>query len=314
MKNAHLAAFAGAVALAITAHADTFGSGANAFTIDLVTVGNPGNANDGPAGGGLYFSPYGAVSYAWRMGVTEVAQEWINKAKNLGLTNVGSGAWTGTQPAANVTWYEAAAFVNWLNTSTGHQAAYDLTFSGTWSMALWTGAEAWQLGGENLFRHKDAFYFLPSEYEWYKAAFHKNDGVTGNYWDYATQGDAVPTAIGSGTGMGTNVYQGGISGPASVYENGGLSAYGTRGQGGNVWEWTESTADGTNNSPTKTRVRRGGGWNDPELAMRSTSRSELPPTVSGTNIGFRIASVPEPGSALLLVAAGFPLLLRRRRG
>ena len=37
--------------------------------------------------------------------------------------------WTGTRtyrPIA-VSWYEAAQFVNWLNTSTGHQAAYKFT-------------------------------------------------------------------------------------------------------------------------------------------------------------------------------------------
>jgi formylglycine-generating enzyme required for sulfatase activity len=313
MNRIRLAFLALAAALPAATHADTFGSGANAFTIDFVTIGNLGNANDGMSGGGLYFSPYGAVTYGFRMGVTEAPQDWITKATNSGLTDVGAGAWTGDQPAANITWYEAAAFVNWLNTSTGHQAAYDLTFSGSWSMNLWTGAEAWQLGGENLFRHKDAFYFLPSEYEWYKAAFHKNDGATGNYWDYGTAGDSTPTAVGSGTDMGTAVYQGGVTSPASVFGNGGLSAYGTRGQSGNVWEWNESAADGSNNVASENRVRRGGGFSDPELALRSTSRSALSPTVAGSAIGFRVASVPEPSSALLLAGAGVGLLLRWRR-
>ncbi len=39
---------------------DTFGSGANTFSVDFVTVGNAGNAD---AGGGLYSSPYGGVPY-----------------------------------------------------------------------------------------------------------------------------------------------------------------------------------------------------------------------------------------------------------
>jgi hypothetical protein len=58
----------------------------------------------------------------------------------------------GAQPAGNVLWYEAAVFVNWLNTSTAHQAAYNLD---GFNMSLWSSAEAWQLGGENLYRHKD---------------------------------------------------------------------------------------------------------------------------------------------------------------
>jgi hypothetical protein len=44
------------------------------------------------------------------------------------------------------------------------------------ALTLWSSAQAWQVGGQNLYRHKDAYYFLPSEDEWYKAAFHKNDG------------------------------------------------------------------------------------------------------------------------------------------
>jgi hypothetical protein len=31
-------------------------------------------------------------------------------------------------------------------------------------------------------RNAGARWWLPSEDEWYKAAYHQNDGVTGNYW------------------------------------------------------------------------------------------------------------------------------------
>jgi len=37
--------------------------------------------------------------------------------------------------------------------------------------------DPWQAGGENLFLET---YYLPSEDEWYKAAYHKNDGVAAN--------------------------------------------------------------------------------------------------------------------------------------
>ena len=100
-----------------------------------------------------------------------------------------------------ISWYEAAAFVNWLNTSQNYQAAYQVSYNegtGEWSMDLWDSAEAWQLGGENLYRHRDAHYFLPSVDEWYKAAYY--DPALNVYFDYPTGqnvGDP-PTAVTSG--------------------------------------------------------------------------------------------------------------------
>ncbi len=60
--------------------ADTFGSGGNEFTIDFVTVGNPGNADDSGAGGGIYSSPYGGVATASAWDVYEISQDQITKA------------------------------------------------------------------------------------------------------------------------------------------------------------------------------------------------------------------------------------------
>jgi hypothetical protein len=292
--------------------ADTFGTAANTFTIAFVDIGNPGNADDAGAGGGMYSSPYGGVPYTYRVAVTEVPQDWITKATNLGMTNVTAGAWTGSQPAAFMTWYEAAAFVNYLNTSTGHQAAYNLNGTAT-TMTLWSSAQAWQAGGENLFRHKDAYYFLPSEDEWYKAAFHKNDGATADYWDYATGSNSPPTAVASGTTAGTAVYNPAASSPAAVDNNGGLSPYGTRGQNGNVREWLESAIDGTNDSSSEVRRIRDGDWDYGELLLNSRGINDgFVPSGSFDNVGFRVASVvPEPSAALLMIGSGLMLLLRR---
>lgn len=275
---------------AATVHADTFGSGGNTFIIDFVTVGNAGNGADNTG--------YGAVNYPYRIGVTEVPHTWIAEATTLGLTNVTSGPWTGNKPAGGVTWYESAAFVNWLNTTTGNQSAYNLTYNGFWSMTPWTAAEAFDEDPGpgvmlNLYRHKNARYFLPNENEWYKAAYHKNDGATGNYWDYATGSDTPPTAVASGTTAGTAVFGAIAVSPASVDDAGGPSPYGTRGQNGNYYEWTETDFDGVNDVPFQERALRGGNFQDAMDLLRSSFRNPSTPAVSDRYIGFRVATLAD---------------------
>ena len=115
-----------------SARADSFGCGGNAFTIPFVPSGNAGNANDTVAEGnpssGVYF---GAVSYNYNMSTYAISEMQIEAAVNLGAAaaygapKLGGGAWTGSKPAMSITWYQAAAFVNWLNTSQGYAAAYN---------------------------------------------------------------------------------------------------------------------------------------------------------------------------------------------
>ena len=288
-----------------SAQADTFGTSGNEFTIDFVNIGNAGNAAD--------TTSFGAVPYEYRVGTYEITQDAITKATASGMSNVTARPWTGNQPAANITWYEAAAFVNFLNTNSGKTAAYDLTFSsGSWSMALWSSEQAWTAGGTNLYRNKDAFYFLPSENEWYKAAYYNPAGT--NYFLYPTGSDTAPTAVASGTNAGTAVYNNAASVPAIVASAGGLSPYGTMGQGGNVWEWNESALDGTNSSSSENRAQRGGRWSGPEFGLSSSGQNGNDPTWESDTIGFRVASVPEPSCMILMLGSGMILLARRRRG
>jgi formylglycine-generating enzyme len=294
-----------------SAHADVFGSGANTLTLEFVTIGNPGNADDAGAGGGSYFSSYGGVSYGYRMGTYEISQDAIEKATAGGLLSVTAGPHTGSQPAAQMTWFEAAAFVNWLNDQrTPGLKAYQLDV-GLTTLTPWASVDAWQAGGENLYRHKDAYYFLPSEDEWYKAAYHQNTGVNADYWDYATGSNSIPTAVASGTTAGTAVYNG--ASPAAVNLAGGLSAYGTMGQNGNVWEWNESALDGINSSSSEGRAVRGGNWYSTGDFLRSSFLYDSPPSSSSNSFGFRVASVPEPTSTVLMISAGLLAIARRRR-
>ena len=311
--SSSVAALFATVTLSIqpSAQADTFGTSGNEFTIDFVDIGHAGNAAD--------TTTYGAVPYEYRVGKYEISQDTITKATASGMANVTAGSWTGNQPAAYISWYEAAAFVNFLNTDSGKTAAYDLTINnGIWSMALWSSEQAWTAGGTNLYRNKDAYYFLPSENEWYKAAYYNAAGT--NYFLYPTASSSVPTAVASGTDAGSAVYNNVASVPAIVASAGGLSPYGTMGQGGNVWEWSESAFDGTNSSSSESRAIRGGDWQDPELYLRSSSRnlSGIPTSVSNI-MGFRVASVPslsipEPSTyALLLLGAGAVYAWKRRK-
>ena len=154
-----------------------------------------------------------------------------------------------------------------------------------------------------------AKYFLPSEDEWYKAAYYDprseaNSGPRGddNYWLFPTQSDDTPTlatadATGninndtanimnvdgaSWNGQSDNVTTVGSGGPGSA------SHYGAFDMGGNAQELIESIVSGTE------RARRGGayrlGYSD---AWSSRRKSGEPATQSVGITGFRVAS-PSP--------------------
>ena len=299
-----------------TAHADTFGSGANQFNIEFVDIGNPDNPDDTTGSP----NPAGKVEYSYRVGKFEISRDMITKANNeggLGIMMESMSFVTGgprdDMPATGVSWFEAAMFVNWLNTSQGHQAAY--SFDGSGNFQLWSSAEAWQEGGENLFRHKDAFYFLPSMDEWYKAAYF--DASSSTYFDFPTGSNTAPTAVASGTAADTAVYDQSLGqGPADITLAGGLSPYGTMGQGGNVYEWEETEFDLVNDSSSPARAIRGGFWDFGSYFLLSSNRtSGFPfPSFEGYGIGFRVASrIPEPSTLLLAVGLAGGLLVWRRR-
>ena len=92
---------------------------------------------------------------------------------------------------------------------------------------------------------------------------------------------------------------------------GGLSVYLTMGQNGNVYEWQESAFDGANSSSSEDRAIRGGRWNTFEANLRI--RDTNGPSLSESGLGFRVASIPEPSSAMLMVGSGLFGLVRRRR-
>ena len=269
-----------------------FGSGSNTFSLDFVTIGNPGNTND--------TTGYGKVAYTYQMGTYTISQNQVNAAASNGLLGMPTGDWIGDQPATSITWYQAAAFVNWLNTNQGYTPAYNLTYSnGSYSMALWPTNQGWTNGVTNLFRNANCVYFLPSENEWYKAAYYdpnKNSG-SGGYWLYPTGRSNAPIAVNSGTITGTAVFTLNGDGrkftppPSIVFEAGGLSPYGTMGQGGNVSQWMESAYSGNNTNVSDLRPIGGGYWNNNSGWLLSSTRNNYRPSSPYFYLGFRVARI-----------------------
>jgi formylglycine-generating enzyme required for sulfatase activity len=132
--------------------------------MDFVDIGNAGNAAD--------TTGYGAVDYDYRIGQHEVTIEQF-MAVQAADARVGSGDegyWhDGTRtvgvnaPASYVTMYESAMFCNWLTTGNAYEGTYQFNDSGILTNVL-TRRQMNESGG--------LFYVLPTEDEWYKAAYY----------------------------------------------------------------------------------------------------------------------------------------------
>jgi len=294
----------------------SFGTGTNTFTMDFVTIGNPGNAADTTGDP----NPAGAVGYEYGIGKFEVSEDMITKfnaSQSLQITKDTRGT---AKPATSVSWNEAARFVNWLNTSTGGFAAYNFTTGGVnANIALWTTSDTLDYDASNPYRSKRATYVLPSYNEWYKAAYYNPNDST--YYNFANGSDTAPMAVASGTTANTAVYNG-QSGPADVDQAGGLSPYGVMGLGGNVWEFEESSFDLANSSVSSSRAYRGGDWFGTGNGLSVLSRGYFNlPTFGGDSVGFRVASlsssappaVPEPSMMVIGTLFGLGGLMAKRR-
>jgi formylglycine-generating enzyme required for sulfatase activity len=173
-----------------------------------------------------------------------------------------------------------------------------------------------------------ATFYIPTENQWYKAAYYKGGGTSAGYWNYATQSDTAPTAVTAGsTGIGSagstgnfanfnnvadwNSQNGNVT---TVGSNGGASAYGAFDMSGNLYEWNDTA--GVFGS---IRMLRGGVWNLSTGVLSSSNRRPADASLGDNDIGFRLASpvgVPEPSTyaiALAGLACGGYSMFRRRR-
>ena len=171
-----------------------------------------------------------------------------------------------------------------------------------------------------------ATVYIPTENQWYKAAYYKGGSTNAGYWDYATQSDTAPTAVTSGsTGIGSagnagnfanfnlaadwNSQNGNVT---TVGTNGGANAYNAFDMSGNVLEWNDLTG-----AAGSSRGARGGVWDNNALLLSSSSRNTYTASNENEYFGFRLAAVPEPSTYAMAVAGlacgGYSIFRRRKR-
>ena len=307
-------------------------------SIDWVMVGDPGNTAD--------TTTYGAVADSFQIMKFEFQNsqyaDFLNAVDPSGTnpnavynSNMGSNARggisftsgaasgskyairtnMGDKPVNYVSWFDAARVANWLQNGQGSGS----TETGAYTLV------GGQTSGTAPAANPGASYLLPTEDQWYKAAYYKGGGTNAGYWDYATQSDSTPTAVTAGsTGIGSagstgnfanynlaadwNSQDGNVT---TVGSNGGASAYGAFDMSGNLYEWNDLTG-----AAGSSRGLRGSYWDDDALYLSSSVRDTYGPSNENDSFGFRLASpvaVPEPSTYLLLLLAGAGWLLWRRR-
>lgn len=307
---------------------------AGTVTFDFAPVGNAGNAADPETG-------FGAVSYNYAISKHEVTNaqyaEFLNAVAATdsfggadptlyspvmdsdprgGISRSGDpGSYSyATKPSMDnkpvnyVSFFDAMRFTNWLHNGQG---------SGD------TETGAYTIGKDfDEVRSPGAKFWIPSEDEWYKAAYHDaNAGTVSVYFDYATGSDSVPTiatanSMGdiSNPGVGVVNYDSGAdwngqNGNVTTVGSAGLasaSPYGTFDQNGNVWEWNEALIS------SSFRGLRSGSWDSNLRSLRARIRGNDVPTIETVNVGFRVATVPEPSTVLMGALAACGLLVRWR--
>ncbi len=297
------------LALVLTASG---GGHAQAVTIEWVTVGGAGNAADTTGYGAVadiyQISKYETTNAQYAEFLNAVADTDTNALYNAnmanpnpvpsgrgGITRIGSsGSYTYStiagrenKPVNYVSFYDSLRFANWLHngqttgaqdSTTTEDGAY--TFSGTTSVGA---------------RNAGATIFLTSEDEWYKAAYY--DAVSTGYNPYpfadGFNGAACEGPAGTTTHSANCQSAVGNTTDVGAYTTS-PSDYGTFDQGGNVYEWNEAIISGS------FRGLRGGSWDGSPVGLAASNRVSDSPTNENNSFGFRVAMIPEPGTALLL--------------
>ncbi len=320
-----LGAVVGCLVLGSFASAVTITQDGTSIDMDFVTIGDAGNDPDDATG-------YGAVDYTYQIGTYEVTAAqytaFLNAVAstdtyNLYNTNMASnfygckiqrsgssGSYSysvsdeyANRPVNYVSWYDAARFTNWLTSGDTESGVY-LFDQGVFQ------------GKADNAKSQGATYWIPTEDEWYKAAYWNGD----TFQEYATKaGESLAQGDGS-SGTGWNYDVSGVGhamNPPGTWDvgSGSIELNDTYDMMGDVSEWVEDPY----RDDSVTRVLRGGAYFNHSDYLASTKRGAADPPDSGWSIGFRVASnsvaaVPEPGSLIIWACGGLgAVVLRRRR-
>jgi len=299
-----------------------------AVSMNWALVGDAGNTADTELmSDGT--TDYGRVNYAYKIGTYEVTNNQyceflkavaVTDTYGLYSTNMNTSTWGGIQrtgsqgsyqytvksgqgnkPVIYVSWHDALRFANWFHNGqpSGLQSS-STTENGTYTFGGATTVSN---------RNTGATFWLPSENEWYKAAYYKKGGTNAGYWNYATQSDVLPTLQAPPGGI-NSANAGGWPAGNTLYGAGSyvnsVSAYGTYDQCGNVGEWNETVF------ASNQWGLRGGAFDVNASVLAAACRERNNPIYpENWNFGFRIATIPEPATLILVGLGGLAL---RRRG
>lgn len=294
-----------------------------AVTIAWTPVGNPGNAADSTG--------YGAVGYDYNIGTYDVTNsqyvEFLNAKDPSGSSplqlynsfmsdatfggiNYNSGAADGSKysvisgrgnnPVNYVTWYDAVRFANWLNNGQGSGD----TESGAYTLLDGTPTPS---NGNSIARNAGATVFLPSENEWYKAAYY--NPATSSYYQYPTASNTAPTASGPTSAPNSaNLRPGGPDNLTDVGAySGTTSPYGAYDMAGNVIQWNEAFYY------DYYRGARGSSFDRDSSYSISLNLGLGVPSGENSRVGFRVATIPEPATVTLATLGVLALVALRSR-
>jgi len=298
---------------------------AHAVTIDWVTVADPGNLGDTNGFGDVAVS-FQITKYEWTnsqyvdfLNAVDASGTNPNSVYNAdmdgdprGGISFTSGAASGSKyavktdmsdkPVNFVSWFDAARVANWLQNGQGSGS----TETGAYTLV------GGQTSGTAPAVNSGATFYIPTQDQWYKAAYYKGGSTNAGYWDYATQSDTAPTAVTAGsTGIGSAGSTGNFANYGSgadwnsqngnvttVGTNGGASAYGAFDMSGNIYEWNDLIG-----TAGLSRGLRGGGWDQQDATFLSSSLGgNAAADLELNDIGFRLAAVPEPSTCAMAVA------------